>query len=201
MNDIHPTAIIDPAAQLGFGNKIGPYCVIGPSVSIGHGNIFTSHVSIGQAAQHRTHGHLGTVRIGNNNTFREFVTVNTGTVRETEVGNNCYIMACAHIPHDAIIEDGVTMANCALLAGHTHVMRGATLSLGCIVHQYQVIGSYSILGMGAVVTKDCKILPGGKYVGSPARYTGRNIIGLQRAGIHDDFMGKEQTRFYSLVCS
>lgn len=200
MNDIHPTAIIDPAAQIGFDNKIGPYCVIGPNVSIGHGNTFTSHVSIGQTAQHRTHGHLGAVRIGNNNTFREFVTVNAGTVRETEVGNNCYIMACAHIPHDAIIEDDVTMANCALLAGHTHVMRGATLSLGCIVHQYQVIGSYSILGMAAVVTKDCKILPGGKYVGSPARFMGKNTVGMQRAGIDEESLDAEKKRFYSLIC-
>ncbi len=199
MNDIHPTAIIDPAAQIGFDNKIGPYCVIGPNVSIGHGNTFTSHVSIGQTAQHRTHGHLGAVRIGNNNTFREFVTVNAGTVRETEVGNNCYIMACAHIPHDAIIEDGVTMANCALLAGHTHVMRGATLSLGCIVHQYQVIGSYSILGMGTIVAKYSEIVPGRKFAGSPAKDIGENSVGLQRAEIDPLALAIEVNRYYSLV--
>lgn len=199
MNVIHPTAIIDPNAILGTDNTFGPYCVVGPNVVIGNGNTFTSHVSVGQPAQHRTNETHGWTVIGNNNVFREFVTIHAGTVRKTSIEDNCYIMACAHIPHDAILESDVTMANGALLAGHTHVMQGATLSLGCIVHQYQTIGSYSILGMGTIVTKYSDVVPGRKFAGSPAKDIGDNSVGLQRANVDPLKLAIEVSRYYSLV--
>lgn len=191
-NEIHPTAIVSPRAILGMGNYIGPYCIIGGGVDIGNNNVFTSHVSVGAPAQHRSYDQqhcTNDVNIGNNNTFREFVTINGGTTGPTRVGSDCFIMSCAHISHDSVIQDKVTMANCALIGGHVIVMEGATLSLGCQVHQYQVIGAYSMLGMGTVVPKHAIIRPGKKYAGNPVHdMYSVNQIAIDRNNLTaDDF--------------
>lgn len=203
MNEIHPTAIIDPQTIMGSGNKIGPYCVIAAGVNLGSNNVLTSHVSIGQPAQHRSAKLQNLVTIGNGNTFREFSTVHAGTVRRTVVGDNCYIMSCAHVAHDCVLESDVTLANCALLAGHCYIMKGATLSLGCQVHQYQVIGSYTMIGMGAVVTKSVLAVPGYKYAGNPAEGIGVNTVAIERAGLCVESvllpLRDEQNRFFELV--
>jgi UDP-N-acetylglucosamine acyltransferase len=183
-NRIHRTAIIDPDAKIGNGNTIGPFCVIGPDVVIGNNNVFTSHVSIGAPAQHRSlsSNHNGLVKIGNGNTFREFVTVHRSSPGGfTEIADRCYFMACAHVSHDSVVEDDVTMCNNVLLGGHSRVMRGATLGLGAAIHQYQTIGSYAMIGAGTIVPKRADILPGEKYAGNPARHLGINKIGVDKA--------------------
>lgn len=194
---IHPTAIIDPSAKLGAGNYVGPFCVIGPDVEIGDGNRFEAYVSIGLPGQHRTAVDRGGVVIGNNNVFREWSTVHAATqlLRPTVVADNGYFMANAHIAHDCLIEDGVTMCNNATLGGHTTVMRGATLGFGATVHQYQVIGAYSMLGMGTIVPKHAEILPGEMYAGNPAKHIGPNTVGLERNGVTAQARKAEHERY------
>jgi UDP-N-acetylglucosamine acyltransferase len=93
-------------------------------------------------------------------------------------------MTQVHIPHDAVVEDNVTMANSAHLGGHTHIGQGATLGLGALVHQGSRIGRLAMIGMGSVITKD--IPPFAMAFGSPARVRGVNRVGMQRAGYPDE---------------
>lgn len=183
---IHPTAIIHESAIIGDDNEIGPFCVIGPNVVIGHGNKLIAHVCIGAKAQHRSRGSVGGVVIGSGNVFHEMVTVHAATdTNPTRVGNDGYFMATSHMSHDCVIEDGVTLCNAVSLGGHVRVMRGATIGLNSSVHQFQVIGAYSMLGMGTIVPKSVRIEPGQCYAGNPARWLRANDIGLKRAGITD----------------
>lgn len=198
INHIHPTAIIDPKAIIGNNNYIGPYCYIGPTVELGDGNRLEMSVSLGMSAQHRTHKTIGPVKIGNKNVFREFVTVHCPIEKETTVGNNGYFMACSHIAHDCFIEDDVTMANAALLGGHTIVMCGANLGLGVTAHQRSVIGSYTMIGQGAVLTRSTQVLPGCVYVGNPAKLLKENKVGITRAKISRDHLDMEVRRWEKL---
>ena len=185
-NIIHPTAIIDSTVKIGGNNTIGPYCVIGPNVEIGDCNHIVSHVSIGAPAQHReTFRDTSTVVIGCDNVIREFVTIHASTTGHTRVGSGCYLMACSHVSHDTVLEDGVTLANNVLLGGKSYVMKGANLGLGAVVHQRSCIGSWSMLGMGCVITKSMGVLPGYIYVGNPSRQLKKNTVGLERAGVVD----------------
>lgn len=184
MRNIHSTAVIHPFAKIGKDVSIGPYSVIGANVVVMDGVTIHSHVSIGAPAQHRTHsGEQFGIFIDHGTVIREYVSVHLGTKNPTTIGKNCYIMACAHVAHDCVIENDVTMANNCLLGGHCVVMRGANLGLGVIAHQYAVIGSYSMLGMGTIVTKASKIEPGNIYIGNPARFLKKNEVGLERNGI------------------
>lgn len=197
MNQIHPTAIIDPSVQLGSDNKIGPYAVISGDTTIGDGNWIGPHVVIGTPAQMRNGPHpitwandlsSASIRIGNGNIFREFVTVHPGTITTTNIANDCYFMTQAHVPHDAQIEDAVTLSNSVQIGGHTIVQKGANIGLGSVVHQRSLIGSYAMIGMGSVVTK--AILPFGMAYGSPARIRGGNVIGMKRAKVDDELISK-----------
>lgn len=188
-NYIHPTAIIHPLSTIGRGNFIGPFCVIGPDVMIGDDNRFEGSCYIGTPSQHREKfgpNPGARVKIGNRNVFREFVTVHCPLTKEsiTQIGNDNFLMAGVHIPHDATIEDKITMANNVLLGGHTHVMEGANIGLGAIVHQRQIIGAYSMLGMGSIVPKGKEVRPGFIYAGNPIRLINRNKIGLERGQIN-----------------
>jgi len=186
INSIHPTSIIEPGVVLGHSNRIGPYCHIYNGVQIGDGNIFEGYASVGSPAEKRGFFSLKSphgVVIGNENVIREFVTVNAGTRRHTVMGNNCTMLRGSHLSHDSILEDGVTVSCTAMIGGESHVMIGANLGLGAVLHQFSVVGSYSMIGMGAVCTKTLQMKPGGVYVGNPARYLKQNSIGLKRAGI------------------
>jgi UDP-N-acetylglucosamine acyltransferase len=191
-NRIHPTAIIGPNVKLGKNNVIGPYCVFSGKVEIGDENVFVSHVSVGQAPQHRKFDHLksnmdevGTVIIGSRNVFREFVTVHQPYITETKVGSDCFIMSYAHISHDTILEDFVTVANSSQIGGHCVLMQNCNLGLSTCLHQYTVIGSYTMVGMGSVSSKN--LIPFNKFVGSPtAKRVGINKIGLERLGFGPD---------------
>lgn len=199
-NNIHPTAIISPEAIIGHNNVIGPFCVIGPEVVIGDHNVFTSHITVGTPPQHKSYSQTksSSVHIGNFNVFREFVSIHGGTVSTTKIHNHCFIMTGTSVAHDMVIEDKVTIANAANMAGHVYIMEGATISLGAVAHQRQVIGAYSILGMGAIVTKACNILPGHKYIGAPAVSIGLNEIGLSRNSIGSEQLQALENRFWEL---
>jgi UDP-N-acetylglucosamine acyltransferase len=188
MNEIHPTAVIGLHARLGNDNKIGPFCVIADEVEIGDDNTFVAHVCIGTPGQFKGRISQGWVQIGNGNTFHEFSQVQRamGKDARTSVGNNGYFMKGAHIAHDCQIGNGVTMCNDATLGGETVVEDGATLGFQTLVHQQQLIGAYSMLGMGSVVPKHVEVLPGETYAGNPIRHLGRNLVGLERNKVTRD---------------
>lgn len=197
-NFISPSASVHPSVRIGTGNSIGPFCYIGPNVTIGDNNIFVSHVCIGTPAEFRGKCGANGVRIGDGNVFSEFTSVHLPVDSKTVVGSNVYLMTTSHIAHDCTVEDDVTICNGTQMAGHVTIMRGANIGLGCMIHQYQVIGSYSMLGMGSVVTRGSRIVPGRKYAGNPVRLLGRNSIGIERASVTPEQLHSETDRWKSL---
>jgi UDP-N-acetylglucosamine acyltransferase len=186
-NYIHSTAIIEDGVNIGIDNHIGPYCIIKSGTTIGDNNRFESHCCIGSPAEHRDYMREKTmgcgVTIGNNNIFREYVTINRGTIRETQIGNNITMLRGSHLGHDCIVEDKVTLSCNVLIGGESYIMEGANMGLGAICHQYSILGAYSMIGMGGIVTKSSSILPGEIYVGNPVKHLKRNKIGLERNNI------------------
>jgi UDP-N-acetylglucosamine acyltransferase len=184
-NIVHPTAIIDSKAKLGKNNFIGPFCYIGPNVTIGDGNRFEAYVSIGTAAEHRDffRAEPGAVVIGNDGVFREFVTINGSTHGLTQLGNNVTMLRGSHIGHDATIGDKVNLSCNVLIGGHSIISEGANLGLGAVVHQFRVIGAYSMVGMNSTVTRN--VPPFVIAFGSPCEGQKVNRVGLQRSGVAD----------------
>jgi UDP-N-acetylglucosamine acyltransferase len=181
-NTIHPTAIVSPKAMIGSSNTIGPYCVIHDNVEIGSNNIFTSHVSVGSPAEHKNADRLTEgVVIGDHNIFREFITINQGTMHPTKISNHGFFMRGCHIGHDAVIENHVTMACNSIVGGHAIVMQKANIGLGAILHQNIIIAPLAMIGMGTVVTKKSIIELGKTYAGNPAKLIGENKVGIERS--------------------
>ena len=184
MNNIHPTAIVEPGAELGDNLEIGPYCHIGPEVVLGSGSILHSHVvltgktSIGEHCEIFPFAVLGGktqdlkykggspgVKIGHHSTFREYSTVNAATSDGdfTVVGNHCHIMAYVHIAHDCIVGDEVIMANAATLAGHVEIEDQAIVGGLCGIHQFVKVGKMAILGGCSKAVKDVPLLYDGRW--------------------------------------
>lgn len=200
---IHPSAVVEPGAQLGAGVRVGPFCHVGAEVSLGDGVELVSHVSVsgattigaggkiypqavlGGAPQNLRHkGGRTTLVIGNNAVIRECATLNVGSDSsggETRVGNNAFLMAYAHVAHDCILGDNVIMANNATLAGHVEV--GDFVNIGGLaaVHQFVRIGHHAFIAGTAGIAGD--VIPYGMAFGNHARLRGFNIIGLKRAGM------------------
>lgn len=199
---IHPTAIIEPGAEVGEGTAVGPYCVVGAGVALGRDNLLHSHVVIegvtrigdgnsfhpfsvfGTAPQDAKYaGEPTRLEIGDRNIFREAVTINRGTVNGrgvTTLGSNCMLMAYAHVAHDCRVGDGVIMANSATLAGHVTVERHAVIGGLTPIHQFARVGEYAFIGGATRVTKD--IVPFARMGGVPPVISGANSIGLGRRG-------------------
>lgn len=200
--EIHPSAIVDSGAQLGENVKIGPFCVVEENTVIGDGCMLDSHVQI---KSHTTMGagnvvHTGvvlggppqhlafknedtTVEIGDNNIFREYMTVHRGTVQgrgRTVIGNNCMLMAYVHIAHDCALSDHVIMANAASLAGHVDVGHHVTIGGMSGIHQFVRIGDYAFLGAMSGFAKD--LPPYMLATGVRGMLHGPNSIGLKRQG-------------------
>ena len=198
-NYVHQTAIVDPTVVMGKNNYIGPFTIIGPDVEIGDSNRFESYCSVGSPPEHKQffkNGDNKGVKIGSGNMFREFITVNAGAYRRTEIKDNCIMLRGSHHSHDSVMESGVTLSCNVLVGGHSYIMEGANLGLGAILHQYQVVGAYCILGMGAIAPKGIDLLPGYKYVGNPARMLSPNSIGLERAGINEQRLSELQMLYW-----
>jgi UDP-N-acetylglucosamine acyltransferase len=175
---------------MGEGNYIGPYCVFSGNVDIGDNNKFISHVSVGSPPEHRgftmdpaTFESIGTITIGSNNTFFEFVTINHPFKDLTAIGSNCFVLAHVYLPHDCIIEDGVTIANGCTIGGHSVLMKGCNLGFSVSVHQFSTIGPYCMVGMGSIVLED--LPPYCVYVGTGPRRLRLNSVGLSRNGYND----------------
>jgi len=197
---IHPTAIVSDRAQLGANCFIGPYVIIGEEVVLGEGVRIESHAvidgrtrigsgthiypfaSIGLASQDlKYQGEPAETRIGARNRIREFVTVHRGTQGGgmlTATGDDCLIMAQAHIAHDCIIGHNVIMANAATLAGHVTVADGANIGAYSGVHQFCRVGREAYVGGYSVVVKDA--LPFALTVGNHAKCYGLNKEGMRR---------------------
>ena len=186
------------------GNLIHKSSIINwDKVKIGKGNIIGPNVIIGTEAQHPYEKSDGKIVIGNRNVFREFTTIHLPTKikKVTMVGDNCYFMTLSHIAHDCIVEDGVIFSNNVTLGGNTYVMKKSQLGFNVTVHQNQVIGSYSMIGMSSVITKKIKIKPGFIFAGNPAKKISINKIGIKRKNVSKNDLKKEEKRFYSLIKS
>src|SRR5919108_6171725 len=197
---IHPTAIIHPAAHLDPTVSIGPYavidenvvvgpgCRIGPHVhltgrtTIGANNWFHSGCVIGDAPQDlKYRGEPTRLRIGDDNVFREHVTVHRSTneAEETKVGARNYLMALSHVGHNVQVGDQVIIANGAMLGGHSVVQDRAFISGNCLVHQWVRVGTLALMQGGSAISKD---LPPYTVARGDNAICGLNIIGLRRAG-------------------
>ncbi len=207
---IHPTALIHPDAEVHARVEIGAYAVIGPGVTLGEGCRIASHVVIekdtelgpecrvsshvvlgGDAQDLKYRGEPASLRLGAGCVIREFVTINRGTQAgggETVLGDECYLMAYAHVAHDCHLGNGVILANNATLAGHVEVEDRANLGGLCAIHQFCRIGRLAFIGGGAMVRRD--VPPFCQAKGDRARLTGLNRIGLERAGLQ----GNDQER-------
>ncbi|MFH1847735.1 MAG: acyl-ACP--UDP-N-acetylglucosamine O-acyltransferase [Candidatus Omnitrophota bacterium] len=206
---IHKTAVVHKKAKLGRGVKIGPYAVIGEHVKIGPNTEIGPHcvidgwtaigkdcrvfpgAVIGSISQDlKFKGDRSFVKIGNNNTIREYVTINRGTDKDsvTEVGDNNLLMAYCHIAHDCKIGNKVIIANCGTLAGHVTVEDSAIIGGLVGIHQFARVGTMSIIGGCSKIIR--YVPPYAMADGRPTKVYGLNVIGLNRNGASD------KTRLY-----
>ena len=207
MTLIHPSALIDPSAEIDEEVSIGAFSIIGPDVRIGRGTSVGSHViiksstrigqdnrifqfsSIGEDPQDKKYAGESTfLEIGDRNVIREYVTLNRGTAQDavaTKIGSDNLLMAYTHVAHDCQIGDHVIMANASSLGGHVHLEDWAILGGFSIVHQFCRIGAHCFTGMGSVISKD--VPPYVTIGGHPARPHGINKEGLKRR----DFSSEE----------
>src|SRR6476659_1667918 len=204
---IHPTAVVDPKAEIGPDVTIGPYCVIGPEVTIGAGcwlqnqvticgpvkigagNRFHSFCSIGQQTQDLKYvGEPTYLEIGDANCFREYVTVNRATAigSVTRVGNHGNFLAYSHIAHDCVVEDEVIFSNNGTLAGHVLVQEYAIIGGLTAIHQFCRIGKHAITGGCSKIVQD--VPPYMIADGNPAVVRGINVVGLERRGVSADII-------------
>ena len=199
---IHSSSLIDPQAKIHATVKIGPFCIIGPNVEIGancilhshvvvdghtvigEGNIFFQGCSIGAPPQDLSYkGEPTRTVIGNNNTFREYVSIHRGTLKEnsiTQIGNNCFFMAYVHAGHDVGIGNNVVIANSSNFAGHVKIGDRVTIGGGTQVSQFVTIGRGAYIGGASAIDRDIPVFC--TAMGNRVYLKGINIIGLRRQG-------------------
>ncbi|MBI5526830.1 MAG: acyl-ACP--UDP-N-acetylglucosamine O-acyltransferase [Deltaproteobacteria bacterium] len=202
MPEIHPTAVVDPAARIADGVRIGPYAVIGPGVILGAACVVGAHAVIEgdtDAGPENSFGPFCTIgvppqdlkykgektrlRIGRANTFREYVNVSIGSIDgnfETIIGNNNLIMSYVHIAHDCVIGSNTILANVATLAGHVDVGDHAVIGGLVAIHQFTRIGAHAMVSGGSMVNQD--VPPYLTAAGDRACAEGVNTIGIGRRG-------------------
>ncbi len=198
---IHPTAIVDPRAEIGAGTVIGPYCIIeggvvlGPECWVQHHvtlsgpmragarNKFYAYCSIGQQTQDlKYRGEPTFLEIGNENTFREFCTVNRSTTADgkTRIGSGGNFLAYSHIGHDCDVGNSVVFSNNGTLAGHVQIGDHGIIGGLTAVHQFCRIGRFAITGGCSKIVQD--VPPFMIADGNPAEIRGINLVGLERNG-------------------
>ncbi|HZI77068.1 MAG TPA: acyl-ACP--UDP-N-acetylglucosamine O-acyltransferase [Gemmatimonadales bacterium] len=202
---IHPSALIDPSAELGGDVTVGPFAIVGPNVLVAAGCRIGPRVTLqrnvrlaedvvigdgsilgGDPQDLKYRGEETWVEIGAGTIIREYSTINraTSATLKTTVGARCFIMSYVHLAHDCHVGDDVVIANATQCAGHVTIQDHAVLSGLNAVHQFVTIGSYAFVGGGSRVNQD--IPPYVKAVGNPMELYGLNTIGLQRAGFSPD---------------
>lgn len=215
-NTVHPTAILDGNIQMGEGNTIGPHVVLSGditlgnhntieagviiqnNVTIGNDNYFYPYASIGALGEMGLKGDSfneeGRVVIGNHVTVREFVCIHSPVYRmETQIDDRVYLMNKCYVAHDCHIGKGTVISAGVLLAGRVVIGQYANLGLGSTVHQRLHIGSYTMVGMQSVVTRD--VLPYCTVAGNPARILGFNHKGAERCQAEPKWLAEMQTFF------
>ena len=209
MTSIHPTAIVDAAAELDATVSVGPYAVIGAGVrieagttvgafcviegptSIGRDNRVFSHAALGAAPQDKKYaGEPTRLEIGARNTIREFCTFNRGTAQDvgvTRIGDDNWVMAYVHIAHDCQVGDHTILANNATLAGHVHV--GDWVIVGGLtgIHQFCKVGAHAMTGFQSHISQD--VPPFMMVSGHPLSVHGFNVEGLRRRGFSRERIG------------
>ncbi len=215
---IHPTSIIHPGAEIADGVEVGPYCIIGEHVKIAKGTKVKSHVtindwteigegctffsfsSIGEPPQDlKFKGEESYLRIGRNNVFREFITLNRGTEEgggATVIGDSNFFMAYCHVAHDCRIGNHVIMANAATLGGHITIADHAIVGGLSAIHQFVRIGRYAIIGGASAVPKD--VPPFCNATGNRATLHGLNSLGLKRHNFPEETI-RELKKAYRLL--
>lgn len=199
---IHPMAVVDPAAEIGENVDIGPGCVIGPRVRIGPGTRLRSHVTVDGCTRvgagceifpfaslgHRSQdlkfrGGCPRTEIGERTVIREYVTVHAATAdgAVTRVGDDCLLMAYAHVAHDCEVGDGCILGNAGMLGGHVCLEARSILGGLTGVHQFVRIGTQAMIGACSKVTQD--VPPYMLADGHPCRVWGINRVGLTRRGV------------------
>ena len=206
MPRIHPTALVDPAAELagdvevgafsvvgarvrvGAGTVIGPHAVVTGRTSIGARNRIFQYASIGDIAQDRKYGgEPVTTTIGDDNVFREFVSVHSGTVQDrgdTRIGDGNWFLAYTHVAHDCVVGDRTTFSNNAQIAGHVTIGDWVVMGAYAGVHQFGRVGEQAMVAAGAIVLQD--VPPFVTVQGYPAKPHGTNNEGLRRRGFSVD---------------
>jgi len=201
---IHPTAIVDPKAQLDADVEVGAYATVGPDVKIGAGTVVQSHAyvvghttlgkrcevfpfaCVGMKTQDLKYqaGDVSFVEVGDETVLREFSTVHLGTRpgEVTRVGRRCLIMAYCHIAHGCAVGNDVIMANVTTLAGEVTIEDFAILGGMVGVHQFCRIGTHAMIGGATKIRQDCPPYMVTENTGSETRVLGPNIVGLQRRG-------------------
>jgi len=201
---VHPTAIVHPGARVGAGCEIGPYCIIGEHVTLGDKCKLYSHVVIGghtrlgrenqifpfasiglQTQDLKWQGGITRLEIGDHNTFRECVTINsaTGEGEVTRVGSHNHILAYSHVAHNCLLGDHIIMSNVATLAGHVTVGDYAVIGGLAAIHQFCRIGKVSMIGGCSKVVQD--VPPFMMADGNPAETRTINKIGMERNGVSE----------------
>ena len=202
MAQIHPTAVIEPGAELASsvtvgpytlirskvrvaeGTTIGPHCVIEGHTTIGRDNRIFQFASLGAIPQDKKYtGEPSQLIIGDRNTIREFCTFNIGTAQGggvTRLGDDNWMMAYTHLAHDCQVGHKTIFANNAQIAGHVHVGDWAILGAYTAVHQFVKIGAHAITGMGTILLQD--VPPFSMVSGNPAQMHAINVEGLTRRG-------------------
>ncbi len=196
---IHNTSIVDKDAKIGNNVEIGPFCIIEKNVTIGDNTRILPYVHIhentqigknntihqgsvlgGNPQDLKFHNEYSELIIGDNNTIREYCTLNRGTDAsgKTIIGSNCLLMAYVHVAHDCIVEDKVILANGVQLGGHSEVHFHATVGGMSPVHQFCKVGQHAFIGGGRVALQD--VPPFILANGEPLKYAGINSIGLRR---------------------
>jgi UDP-N-acetylglucosamine acyltransferase len=206
MTAVHPSAVVDPRAELAPDVEVGPGAVIGPDVRVGSRTVIGAHavldghLTIGADNRIFPHAVLGTppqdikymneptrLQIGDRNLIREFATVHRGTPQGkgiTAIGSDVFLMAYVHIAHDNLLEDHVVVANSAQIAGHVVLGEYAIVGGCSAVHQFVRVGPHAFIGGGSILVMD--VPPFCKATGNRARLHGLNTIGVRRRGFSEE---------------
>lgn len=218
---VHPTAVIEPGAQIGADVRIGAYSMIGADAVLQDGVELVSHVviagrteigpgtrifpfaSIGHQPQDlKYEGEPSRLVIGEHCTIRENVTISPGTRgggMETRIGNNTLLMANSHVAHDCIVGNNVVIASFVAVAGHCQIADFVAFGGMCGVHQYVRIGAHAFIGAHSMIDSD--VIPYGMAVGNRARLAGLNLVGLKRRRFDRESIHTLRTAYRMLFSS
>ena len=216
---ISKMAVVHKKAELAEDVEVGPFCYVGPDVVIGAGTVLhpgatiVGHTRLGKRNVVHPNACIGTppqdlsyrdepteVVIGDDNVFRECVTIHRGTTKEnrvTRIGNRCFFMACSHVGHDCHIGDNVIFGNNVLVGGHVHAESGVNVNGGAAIHPFTTLGRLAYVGGLTRVVQD--VPPFMIVEGHPSRVRGINAVGMRRANIPEEVaeaMGKAYRRIY-----